>query len=90
MSVFPKILVDQAHSSAWSLSREVAARMNPANPADASLARAAEVLQGTGLQVVGHEQGSSPPTRSRAPTCWSSRTRPRRARSASSATCLRC
>lgn len=57
MSVFPKILVDQAHSSAWSLSREVAARMNPANPADASLARAAEVLQGTGLQVVGHEQG---------------------------------
>lgn len=57
MSVFPKILVDQAHSSAWSLSREVAARMNPANPADASLARAAEVLQGTGLQVVGHDEG---------------------------------
>lgn len=57
MSVFPKILVDQAHSSAWSLSREVAARMNPANPADASLARAAEVLQGTGLQVVGYERG---------------------------------
>ncbi|KNX38183.1 DUF6421 family protein [Luteipulveratus halotolerans] len=57
MSVFPKVLVEQAHSSAWSLSREVAATMNPANPADASLARAGEVLAARGLQVHAHSRG---------------------------------
>ncbi|MDE9367305.1 DUF6421 family protein [Luteipulveratus sp. YIM 133132] len=58
MSVFPKVLVEQSHSSAWSLSREVAATMNPANPADASLARAAEVLTARGLEVRAHSSGA--------------------------------
>ncbi len=51
MSVFPKVLVDQAHSSAWSLDPQIAASMNPANPADASLALAAEALRARGFQV---------------------------------------
>lgn len=56
MSVFPKVLVDQAHSSAWSLEREQASTMNPANPADASLARAAEVLSARGFEVLAHRE----------------------------------
>ena len=51
MGVFPKVLVDQAHSSAWSLDRSVAAGMNPANPADASLALAADALRARGFEV---------------------------------------
>ena len=51
MSVFPKVLVDQAHSSAWSLDAGVAATMNPANPADASLAKAADALRARGFEV---------------------------------------
>ena len=42
------VLVDQAHSSAWSIDPELAERMNPANPGDASLARAAAVLRERG------------------------------------------
>ncbi|MBC9955828.1 DUF6421 family protein [Yimella sp. cx-51] len=54
MSVFPKVLIDQAHSSAWSIDRAVAATMNPANPADASLALAVEALQSRGFLVAPH------------------------------------
>ncbi|WP_018158106.1 DUF6421 family protein [Demetria terragena] len=61
MGVFPNVLVDQAHSSAWSLHREVAARMNPANPADASLARSAEILRAAGFAVLGHADGPLTP-----------------------------
>ena len=53
MRVFPKVLIDQAHSSAWSLDRSVAARMNPANPADASLSIAVSALEARGFEVAG-------------------------------------
>ena len=58
MSVFPKVLVEQSHSSAWSLSRETAATMNPANPADASLAMAAQALRSRGFEVAAHTAGT--------------------------------
>ena len=57
MSVFPRVLVDQAHSSAWALERRVAARMNPANPADASMELAADALRARGFQVSAHTGG---------------------------------
>ncbi|GGB43922.1 hypothetical protein GCM10011492_38720 [Flexivirga endophytica] len=57
MSVFPKVVVEQAHSSAWALTRATAATMNPANPADSSLEKAANTLRGRGFEVVGHESG---------------------------------
>lgn len=57
MSVFPKVVVEQAHSSAWALTRATAATMNPANPADSSLEKAADTLRGRGFDVVGHESG---------------------------------
>ncbi len=60
-TIFPKVLVDQAHSSAWSLDRAVAARMNPANPADSSLALAAQTLRGRGFEVEGHADGRITP-----------------------------
>ncbi|NNG37805.1 hypothetical protein HJ588_00755 [Flexivirga sp. ID2601S] len=57
MSVFPKVVVEQAHSSAWALRRETAARMNPANPADSSLELAADALRARGFEVTGHDTG---------------------------------
>ena len=57
MGVFPKVVFDQAHSSAWSIDRAVAERMNPANPADASLARATEVLLDRGFEIAAHAHG---------------------------------
>jgi hypothetical protein len=39
-----RVLFDEAHSEAWSIRPDVAARMLAAHPADASLMRAAEVL----------------------------------------------
>lgn len=57
MSVFPKVIVEQAHSSAWALQRDTAATMNPANPADSSLEKAADTLRARGFDVAGHESG---------------------------------
>ena len=54
---FARVLLDQAHSSAWSLDATVAERMNPANPGDASLARAATVLRERGTEVLAHTDG---------------------------------
>ena len=51
------VLVDQAHSSAWSTDRERAATMNPANPADASLALAVQSLTERGVAVREHRDG---------------------------------
>ncbi len=39
-----RILFDEAHSEAWTIRSEVAARMQSSHPADSSLQRAAEVL----------------------------------------------
>ncbi|NHN55566.1 hypothetical protein G9U51_07205 [Calidifontibacter sp. DB0510] len=57
MGVFPKVLIEQAHSSAWSLTRAGAARMNPANPDDASLERAATTLRSRGIEVAARDAG---------------------------------
>ncbi|WP_369407370.1 DUF6421 family protein [Janibacter limosus] len=56
-SPFARVLLDQAHSSAWSIDAELAAHMNPANPGDASLARAASVLRERGTEVLAHTDG---------------------------------
>lgn len=58
MNVFPRVVFDESHSNAWSLEPEVAARINPAQPADASYALAAEALRSRGFEVVAHEQGA--------------------------------
>ncbi|OAB86726.1 hypothetical protein AWH69_09755 [Janibacter melonis] len=57
MRDFATVLFDQAHSSAWSTDRDRAARMNPANPADASLALAVDALAERGLAVREHRTG---------------------------------
>lgn len=58
---FARVLLDQAHSSAWSIDPELAERMNPANPGDASLARAAAVLRERGTEVLAHTDGELTP-----------------------------
>ncbi|MDO5710668.1 MAG: DUF6421 family protein [Micrococcales bacterium] len=58
VSVFPRVIVDESHSNAWSLDEEVAARINPAQPADASYALAAAALRHRGFEVLAHAQGS--------------------------------
>lgn len=62
MTPFARVLLDQAHSSAWSIDADHAARMNPANPGDASLARAAAVLRERGTEVLAHTDGELTPT----------------------------
>lgn len=57
MNVFPRVVFDESHSNAWSLDPEVAARINPAQPADASYALAAEALRQRGFDVVAHHDG---------------------------------
>jgi hypothetical protein len=52
-----KILIDQSHNQAWAVDPEVAARMNPANPADASYEQAALTLAESGFTVSAHESG---------------------------------
>ena len=49
--LFPTVLFDEAHSEAWTLDPERARALNPANPADAAYARAAEVLTRRGFTV---------------------------------------
>lgn len=60
-SPFARVLLDQAHSSAWSIDADLAAQMNPANPGDASLARAASALRERGTQVLAHTDGELTP-----------------------------
>ena len=57
MSVFPTVVIDQAHSSAWALNRQDAVALNPANPADSSLQAAADALRARGFEVKGHTDG---------------------------------
>ncbi|XAS76334.1 DUF6421 family protein [Dermatophilaceae bacterium Sec6.4] len=57
MAVFPKVLVEQEHSSAWALERSLAAIINPANPDDASLEQAALALRARGFEVVARHDG---------------------------------
>ncbi|WP_435203541.1 DUF6421 family protein [Janibacter sp. GS2] len=58
---FARVLLDQAHSSAWSLDADHAALMNPANPGDASLARSVALLRERGTEVRAHCDGELTP-----------------------------
>lgn len=52
-----RILIDESHRAAWTTRPDVAARMNPVNPADASYAQAAGALARAGLAVEVHVDG---------------------------------
>lgn len=56
MRPLARVLVDESHRQASSTRPEVAARMNPVNPADASYAYAAEALRRAGLAVAVHDE----------------------------------
>jgi hypothetical protein len=58
MRPLARVLVDESHRQAWSTRPEVAARMNPVNPADASYARAADIARKSGLHVDVHAEGA--------------------------------
>jgi hypothetical protein len=45
------VIFDEAHSEAWTIRPELAGRMQPVHPADASYARAAELLTGHAFSV---------------------------------------
>jgi Family of unknown function (DUF6421) len=47
-----KVVFDESHSEAWTIRRELAERMQPAHPGDASLAAAAEALAARDFEVV--------------------------------------
>ena len=62
MTPFARVLVDQSHSSAWSIDADHAALMNPANPGYASLARSVAVLRERGTEVRAHTDGELSPS----------------------------
>jgi hypothetical protein len=47
-----KVVFDESHSETWTIRRELAERMQPAHPDDASLAAAAEALAARDFEVV--------------------------------------
>jgi len=51
------VLVDESHRAAWSTRPDVAALMNPVNPADASYAKARAELERSGIAVRVHLAG---------------------------------
>lgn len=57
MQKIARILIDQAHNQAWAVKPEIAANMNPANPADASYAKMAEAAKVAEFEVNLHETG---------------------------------
>ena len=63
MRPLARVLVDESHRQAWSTRPEVAARMNPVNPADASYAIAASAAVRAGLAVAVHAEGPLDDTR---------------------------
>ena len=52
-----RVLFDESHSEAWTIRPEVAAAIQPAHPADSSLALAAEALAGREFAVEAHTAG---------------------------------
>src|SRR3954447_14958907 len=52
-----RVLFDEAHQEAWTVRPEVAASMQPTHPADASYARAADLLRARRVQVDAHAEG---------------------------------
>src|SRR5918999_2279826 len=64
MSERPKVatvLFDEAHSEAWTVRPDVAARIQPAHPGDSSLARAADALATREFHVAVHSDGPLSP-----------------------------
>lgn len=57
MQKITRILIDQAHSQAWAVNADLAARMNPANPADASFSKFAGLATDGGHHIALHEDG---------------------------------
>ena len=65
MPIHPKtarVLFDEAHSEAWTIDDELARDMQPAHPADSSLARAAAALAERDFAVAAHGSGKLDPT----------------------------
>jgi hypothetical protein len=52
-----RVLFDEAHDQAWTIRPDVAARMQPSHPADASYARAADHLRARRIAVDAHVSG---------------------------------
>ncbi|HKG36114.1 MAG TPA: DUF6421 family protein [Solirubrobacterales bacterium] len=52
-----RVLFDEAHSEAWTIRPEVAARIAPAHPGDSSLARAAAAIADREFSVDAHTSG---------------------------------
>ena len=57
MTFIGRILVDEAHRQAWTTRPELAAVMNPQNPADASYALIAQSARAAGFEVAALEAG---------------------------------
>ena len=53
-----RILIDQSHSQAWTIDLDLAAQMNPANPADASYANFKVIAEEAGFEVLAHSSGA--------------------------------
>ena len=51
MRGFARVLFDESHRESWTIRREAAVAMNPANPADSGYTRAAELLRRHGHQI---------------------------------------
>jgi hypothetical protein len=50
------VIFDEAHSEAWTIRPELAGQMQPVHPADASYARAAELLSGHAFSVAANSE----------------------------------
>ena len=57
MQKLAQILIDQSHRQAWTLDFELASKINPANPADASYAKMAEAATLAGFGVSSFSSG---------------------------------
>ena len=57
MRPLARVLIDESHRQAWTTRPELAALMNPVNPADASYAIAAASAQRSGLAISVHASG---------------------------------
>src|SRR5947209_744428 len=62
MPIAARVLFDEAHSEAWTIQPELAARMQPAHPSDSSYARAAAALASRDFTVAGNGGRLTPET----------------------------
>ena len=57
MKKMAQILIDQSHRQAWAIDRDLATKMNPANPDDAGYSKMAEAAAAAGFEVSGFTAG---------------------------------